>query len=154
MAVRAEIVPTGSRWARAGRITIDAPAATIFDILADPRRHSSFDGSGHVQGNVSGPERLSLGARFGMSMRIVVPYRTDNEVVEFAEGRLIAWRHFNRHRWRYELEPIDDHTTVVTETFDGTTALFPPALLLINAYEDNQVGILKSLVRLKEVAES
>jgi hypothetical protein len=154
MLARAEIVPTGSRWARAGRITIHAPAAVIFDILADPRRHSSFDGSGHVQGNVSGPERLSLGARFGMSMRIVVPYRTDNVVVEFAEGRLIAWQHFNRHRWRYELLPVDENATVVTETFDARTALFPPALLLINAYADNQVGILKSLVQLKEVAEA
>ena len=36
MAPRAEIVDTGSRWARAARITIDAPAARIFDVLADP----------------------------------------------------------------------------------------------------------------------
>lgn len=154
MPARAEIVPTGSRWARAGRITIHAPAGAIFEILADPRQHASFDGSGHVQGNVSGAQRLSLGARFGMSMRIVVPYRTDNLVVEFEEGRRIAWQHFNRHRWRYQLTPVDQGTTVVTETFDGRTALFPPALLLINAYSDNQVGILKSLVRLKEAAET
>ncbi len=94
-----------------------------------------------------------MGAHFGMGVRIKVPYRTDNTVVEFEEGRLIAWCHFNRHRWRYELEPIDETSTRVTETFDGRTALFPPSLLLINAYANNQVAVAKTLVRLKEYVE-
>jgi hypothetical protein len=42
---------------------------------------------------------------------------------------------------------------MVTETFDGSTALFPPSLKIINAYENNQTAILKSLVRLKAIAE-
>ena len=151
---RAEIVDTGSRWARAARIDIDAPAGVIFDVLADPSKHALLDGSGTLQGLVSGPERLSLGAHFGMGVRIKVPYRTDNTVVEFEEGRLIAWSHFNRHRWRYELEPIDDLTTRVTETFDGRTAVFPPSLLLIDAYRNNQVAIAKTLVRLKALVEA
>jgi len=41
----------------------------------------------------------------------------------------------------------------VTETFDGSTAIFPPALNLINAYDNNQTAILKTLVRLKALAE-
>ena len=135
---------------KSARITIDAPAAAIFDLLADPRMHARFDGSGTVQSMVSGPERLELGSQFGMSMRIKVPYRIANEVVEFDEDRRIAWC----HRWRYELEPVDDSTTVVTETFDGSTALFPPALLLMNAYKNNQVAVARTLVRLKELAES
>ena len=154
MSTRAEIVDTGSRWAKAARIDIAAPASTIFDVLADPTQHERFDGSGTLQGDASGPERLSMGARFGMGVRIKVPYRTDNTVVEFEEGRLIAWCHFNRHRWRYELEPIDDTSTRVTETFDGRTALFPPSLLLINAYANNQVAVAKTLVRLKEYVET
>jgi uncharacterized protein YndB with AHSA1/START domain len=151
---RAEIVDTGSRWARAASVIIDAPASAVFDVLADPAQHALIDGSGTVQGLVSGPERLSLGARFGMDMRIKVPYRTQNTVVEFEEGRLIAWCHPNRHRWRYELEPIDAGRTRVTETFDGRTALFPPSLLLIDAYRNNQIAVAKSLVRLKEYVES
>jgi len=151
---RAEIVDTGSRWAKAARITIDAPSDAIFDVLADPSLHPRFDGSGTVQSMASGPERLSLGSRFGMGMRLKVPYRTDNEVVEFDEGRLIAWCHFNKHRWRYELEPVDDTSTVVTETFDGRTALFPPALILMNAYNSNQIAVAKTLVRLKEFVEA
>jgi uncharacterized protein YndB with AHSA1/START domain len=154
VSVRAEIVDTGSRWAKSARIDIDAPAARIFDVLADPNQHARFDGSGTLQGNVSGPERLSMGSHFGMGVRIKVPYRTDNTVVEFEEGRLIAWCHFNRHRWRYELEPIDGGSTRVTETFDGRTALFPPSLLLINAYANNQVAVAKTLVRLKEYVET
>jgi hypothetical protein len=154
MEPRAEIVDTGSRWARAASIVIDAPAAAVFDVLADPRRHAEFDGSGTVQGAVSGPDRLALGSRFGMSMRIRLPYRTDNRVVEFEEGRRIAWCHVNRHRWRYELEPLDAFSTRVMETFDGRTARFPPALLLMNAYANNQTAVAKTLVRLKRLVES
>jgi uncharacterized protein YndB with AHSA1/START domain len=153
MAPRAEIVDTGSRWAKAARIRVDAPAQAVFDVLAAPAQHPAFDGSDTVRSQVSGPERLSLGARFGMSMRIRLPYRTDNTVVEFEEGRRIAWCHVNRHRWRYELEPVDEGTTLVTETFDGRTALFPPSLLLINALSNNQVAVAKTLVRLKDHVE-
>lgn len=153
MTPRAEIIETGSRWAKAARIQVDAPAQAVFDVLADPAQHAAFDGSGTVRAQVSGPERLTLGARFGMSMRIKVPYRVDNTVVEFEEGRRIAWSHVNRHRWRYELEPAGDGSTLVTETFDGRTALFPPSLLLINALSNNQVAVAKTLVRLKAYVE-
>jgi uncharacterized protein YndB with AHSA1/START domain len=104
---------------------VPASPQEIFDLLADPRQHHVIDGSGMVQGAVSGPDRLSLGARFGMSMRMGIPYRITNTVVEFEEGRRIAWRHFGQHRWRYELEPVDGGTKV-TETFDLSTV---PALL-------------------------
>lgn len=156
---RAEVVSCASRYQRAGRIVIDAPAQAVFDVLADPAQHAVIDGSGSVRGQLSGPERLSLGARFGMDMRIVVPYRIRNTVVEFEEGGRIAWRHMNGHRWRYELTPLPEEgpdsgsRTEVVETFDGTTARFPAALNLINAYENNQIAILKTLVRLKAHVE-
>ena len=108
---RAEILDTGQRWVRSARIHIDAPASEIFDVIRRPSMHSRFDGSGTVQGSVRGPERLELGSRFGMAMRIKVPYTMTNEVVEFEPDRLIAWRHIGRHRWRYELEPISDTET-------------------------------------------
>lgn len=153
MPERAEILDTGQRWTRAAAITIQAPVDAIFNVLADPRRHADFDGSGTVEGVVTGPERLTLGSRFGMQMRIKVPYRTENEVVEFEEGRRIAWCHFNHHRWRYELEPIDAGSTRVVETFDGSTARFPPALLLMRAYDRNEIAVAKTLVRLKTLME-
>jgi hypothetical protein len=150
---RAEIVPTNQEWRRAGRITVDAPIALVFDLIADPRMHAEFDGSGTVQRQIKGPQRLSKGARFGMAMRVGFPYTITNTVEEFEEPGRIAWRHLGRHRWRYELESLSDSSTLVTETFDGSTALFPPALKLINAYENNQKAILKSLVQLKMLAE-
>ena len=151
---RAESLPTGSRWVRSATIVMSAPAGKIFEVIANPAEHHRFDGSGMVQGALNGPVRLGLGSRFGMRMRYGLPYQTSNTVVEFEEGRRIAWCHFNHHRWRYELEPLDANTTAVTETFDGSTARFPPALLLINAYEGNQVAVAKTLVRLKVLMES
>lgn len=152
--IRAEIVDTGHKYHRAGKIVINAPASEIFDIIADPYRHPEFDGSGTVKKGFSGPHRLSKGATFGMDMKMGFPYKIKNTVEEFDGPTRIAWRHAGRHRWRYELRAIDDNSTEVTETFDGSTALFPPALNLMNAYDKNQMAILKSLVRLKSLAES
>lgn len=154
MGPRADVVDTGHRYRRAGRIVIDAPVQEVFDIVADPGRHAEFDGSGTVQGRPSGPDRLSAGATFGMDMRIGFPYRITNTMEEFDEPTVIAWRHLGRHRWRYEFRALDESTTEVTETFDGSTALFPPALRLMNAYDNNQKAILATLGRLKTLAES
>ena len=54
-----------------------------------------------------------------MQMRLGVPYRISNTVVEYEQDRVIAWRHFSGHRWRYELEPHDSGTTV-SETWDAS----------------------------------
>src|SRR5579884_513712 len=102
-------------------IVIQADPATVFDVLVDPAQHPLFDGSETVRGNVSGPPRLYLGARFAMRMRWGAPYVITNTVVEYDEDRRIAWRHFARHVWRYELSPVDSAdgpATRVTETFD------------------------------------
>lgn len=149
-----ESVPTGSPWIVSRSIVVQAPADRIFDLLADPRRHPDFDGSGSVRGAVSGPERLSLGAKFGMDMRLGVPYRVSSQVKEFEEGRQIAWAHIGGHRWRYELEPLDDGSTRVTETFDATTARSARALKLMDAYNRNTRAIEETLPRLAALAQS
>lgn len=153
-ASRADFVDTGDPRQCAARIIINAPAARIFEILARPPMHALIDGSGTVRGRSSGPARLSLGAKFGMGMRLKVPYRVTNEVMEFDEGSLIAWSHLSGHRWRYELKAIDASTTEVTETFDGRTARLALALKVMNAYANNQVAMARTLVRLKALAES
>ena len=71
---------------------IPAPAEKIFDLIADPRRHPDIDGSGTVRKSKDGPERLALGSRFGMSMKLGVPYSMVSEVIEFEDGRRIAWQ--------------------------------------------------------------
>jgi hypothetical protein len=129
-------------------VVVNATPKQIFDLLADPRRHAELDGSGTVKGAVRGPSRLSLGAKFGMRMRIGMPYLIRNTVVEFEENRRIAWRHFGRHIWRYELEPVDGGTRV-TETFDWGPALAPQALEIAKAPQANLKGITATLEQLR-----
>jgi uncharacterized protein YndB with AHSA1/START domain len=110
---------------------IPAPPEKIFELLADPRAHPTIDLSGTVRhAAMGGPARLSLGANFGMSMKLGVPYKTNNEVIEFEDNRRIAWQTtmglpgfpklFGGRVWRYELEPVDGGTRV-RETWDITT---------------------------------
>jgi uncharacterized protein YndB with AHSA1/START domain len=133
-------------------VVIDAPADQIFAVLADPRRHAEFDGSGSVKSTIKGPEQLVMGDRFGMRMKLGIPYVITNEVVEYAKDRLIGWRHLGHHVWRYELEPSGS-STKVTETFDWSTARSPKALELIKAPAKNALSIDKTLARLKTLLE-
>ena len=90
------------------RFIAAAPEA-IFEVLATPALHSVIDGSDTVKGaQPRGPERLALGAKFGMEMNMKMDYKILNTVCEFEEGRRIAWRHFGGHVWRYLLEPAAD----------------------------------------------
>lgn len=134
----------------AATTVLAAPPHEVFALLADPHRHHEFDGSGSVRGAVSGPRRLALGDRFGMQMKITLPYRITNEVVEFEVDRRIAWCHFAKARWRYELEPIDGGTRI-TETFDYGVSRFPWVMELARFPEGNRRSIRDTLGRLKAI---
>jgi uncharacterized protein YndB with AHSA1/START domain len=129
-------------------VHVAAPPSAVFDLLADARRHTEIDGSGTVKGDVKAPPRLHYGARFRMRMNVGVPYLITNTVVEFAEDRLIAWRHFGRHVWRYELEPEGEGTRV-TETFDWNRALAPRFIELAGFPDKNLSAIEATLERLQ-----
>lgn len=135
---------------------IDASPESIFDLLADPSRHGDIDGSGMVLDVRKGPERLALGAKFGMDMKMgPVPYRISSNVVEFEENRLIAWAHYGKHRWRYELEPLDGGArTRVTETFDWSTSVFPKGIELAGYPKKHPANMEATLERLAELVES
>jgi len=104
---------------------IAAPPEAIFELLVDPDRHHDIDGSGSVVGAKCGPQRLALGSRFGMSMKVGMSYSMVSTVVEFDEPRLIAWQtrgpgNLGGGRiWRYELEPVEGGT-LVRESWDIT----------------------------------
>lgn len=151
--LRAEIFDTGNPRIKSARIVIDAPAAKIFDLLTDPKRHMDFDGSKTIQGNFSGPAKLKLGSKFGMRMKLGINYRILNTVVEFEENKRIAWRHLGRWQWRYELRSLSPTQTEVTESFDGTTSISQLWLKMRKAYPWTQMAVAKTLVRLKEIAE-
>ena len=127
---------------------VSAPAQMIFDLLADPRRHNEIDGSGTVQSaQINAPERLSLDATFGMQMKMGLPYKITNTVVEFEENKTIAWRHVGGHIWRYILEPVDGGTKV-TEQFDWNKSKAPLILKLRKSPQDNAKSIEKTLENL------
>ena len=146
-------MPTAVESVSAERI-IHAPPERIFAVLADPAQHPVIDGSGSVrQLRPGNPVRLALGARFAMDMRIGIPYRVTNEVVEFEENRKIAWRHWAHDVWRYELEPVEDGTRV-RETFDYSHGRGKLYLRVTRTPRKNQQSMEKTLDRLAECCES
>jgi hypothetical protein len=153
--VRSEILETGNEKVKSARIVINAPAEKIFALLANPRRHKDIDGSSTIQENLSGPDKLVLGSKFGMQMHLGIDYRISNTVVEYEDNKLIAWRHIGRWIWRYELVNIGPQSTQVTETFDASRApLISKAWLsLRKAYPWTQKAVAKTLVQLKSTCE-
>jgi hypothetical protein len=116
---------------------IEAPAAQIFEILADPRRHRDFDGSDMLRGAISNRPISEVGDTFTMKMnRLGDDYLMLNYVVEFEPDRRIFWEPAPGdpsraegddpskvgipagYRWGYILTPDGDDATVVTEVFD------------------------------------
>jgi len=129
---------------------VAAPPEAVFALLANPHRHHEFDGSGTVRGAVSGPQRLALGDRFGMDMKIKLPYRITNRVVEFEPDRRIGWCHFAKAVWRYELEPVDGGTRI-TETFDYGGSPVARGMELLGFPKGNARSIRDTLRRLREI---
>ena len=104
--------------------TIDAPADTIFELIADPAQQPRWDGNDNLAEARTGQRVHAVGDVFTMtntSERV-----RDNRIVEFEEGRRIAWLPSPQgepppgHLWRWELEPLEDGRTRVTHTYDWT----------------------------------
>jgi hypothetical protein len=129
------------------RVSVRASSADVFALVADPHRHPELDGSGTVRDvPVTGPERLSEGAKFSVGMKQYgVPYKITSTVTAFEADHLIEWRHPLGHRWRWELDETKPGTTQITETFDYSTAKAPKLLELFGQPAKNGIGITKTL---------
>ncbi|WP_197377284.1 polyketide cyclase [Mycolicibacterium baixiangningiae] len=120
---------------------INAPAARVFDLLADPATHTAIDGTGWVRQPVDRDPLTRTGQIFRMGMyhdnHPTKHYEMSNRVEVFERPRAIAWqpgaepRYIPGHPdpedtavdyggwiWRYDLEPVDDTRTGVTLTYD------------------------------------
>jgi uncharacterized protein YndB with AHSA1/START domain len=134
-------------------VDVQAPAAELFAIVADPRRHGELDGSGTVLDIAKGPERLSPGAEFSVKMRQKgVPYQITSRVTDFEENRVVEWQHPLGHRWRWEFEQLSETATRVTEVFDYShvSGLKAKGLEIMGAPKGNATGIEETLRRLAE----
>lgn len=137
---------------------IPAPAAAIFDLLADPARHHDIDGSGTVQQAPEGSRQLQLGDRFGMDMKMGISYSMVNEIIEFEADRRIAWQTTSSIKplglliggriWRYELEPVEGGT-LVRETWDISKERIPALVRPMRA--KTREGMTKTLARIEEL---
>jgi uncharacterized protein YndB with AHSA1/START domain len=103
---------------------IGAGAGRIFDLIADPAQQPRWDGNDNLAEAPAGQRIRAVGDVFTMTN--TSGNVRENHVVEFEEGRRIAWRPAERgsepfgHEWRWELEPIDPSHTRVTHIYDWT----------------------------------
>jgi hypothetical protein len=132
---------------------INASPEEIFGILTDLSKHPLIDGSDTVQSPKGDGHPLAMGSKFAMSMKLkLLPYRITSTVVEYENNRLIAWQHLGKHRWRYELEPIDEGT-LVTETFDWSTSPSPQVIEAAGYPKRHLGNIERTLERLADLVE-
>ncbi|MPZ63762.1 MAG: polyketide cyclase [Propionibacteriales bacterium] len=101
-----------------------AGADQIFELIADPTQQPRWDGNDNLDEAPSGQRIRGVGEVF--TMMLAKGGVRENHVVEFDEGRRIAWRPAEPgqeppgHLWRWELEPVDSSRTRVTHTYDWT----------------------------------
>jgi uncharacterized protein YndB with AHSA1/START domain len=103
---------------------VAAGADEIFELIADPARQPAWDGNDNLAEAAEGQRVRAVGDVFVMTT--TKGNVRENHVVEFDEGRRIAWRPAEPgqeppgHLWRWELEPLDSARTRVTHTYDWT----------------------------------
>ena len=144
---RAEIVDTGIPLFYKAQMEIDAPAKKIFDFLSNPNNHLLMDGSDMLRGKIKGPDRLFLGAKFGMKMRYGIPYFITNQVIEYRENKAIAWQHLLHNVWRYEIVEISSNRCLVIESWDGRRAKWK--WWIDDSYKWVPKALARTLVKLK-----
>jgi hypothetical protein len=115
---------------------IDAPAETIYDLLADPTKHTEIDGAGMLRGVEGDSQKLlAIGQTFTMNMHqeSLGDYRMVNSVTALVPGARIGWSptmdptcdlasklgdmKVGGHTFTYDLREVDGGTEV-TETYD------------------------------------
>jgi uncharacterized protein YndB with AHSA1/START domain len=103
---------------------VAAEADTIFELIADPAQQPRWDGNDNLSEAPAGQRVHAVGDVFVMTT--TKGSVRENHVVEFADGRRIAWRPAEPgqpapgHLWRWELEPLGSGRTRVTHTYDWT----------------------------------
>lgn len=134
---------------------IDARPETIFELIADPSRQPEWDGNDNLAQAEGGQRVRGVGEMFAVRITTRDLIR-ENYVVEFEEGRRIAWNPASEgeepsgHLWRWELEPVEGGTQV-THTYDWTE--LRDEARLPRARNTKAENLRASLDRLAKLAE-
>jgi uncharacterized protein YndB with AHSA1/START domain len=103
---------------------IKAPAEHVFELIAEPSRQPEWDANDNLAEAAPGQRVRALGDVFAMTLTMGAV--RENHVVEFVEGRRIAWKPAEPgrppvgHLWRWEIEPVGGGRCRVTHTYDWT----------------------------------
>ncbi|MBX9920026.1 SRPBCC family protein [Mycolicibacterium frederiksbergense] len=106
------------------RREIAAAPDVIFELIADPAQQPRWDGNGNLTEAAAGQRVHAVGDVFRMWVNSGTV--RENHIVEFEEGRRIAWLPSEEgkappgHLWRWEIEPRGDGHSRVTHTYDWT----------------------------------
>jgi uncharacterized protein YndB with AHSA1/START domain len=134
---------------------IAAGADRIFELIADPAQQPQWDGNDNLAKAEAGQRVRGLGDVFVMAL--LNGAVRENHVVEFDEGRRIAWTPAEPgqlppgHLWRWELEPLGVSSTRVTHTYDWSRLIDEHRLA--RARQTTSERLRASIDRLAEVAE-
>ncbi|WP_409347487.1 SRPBCC family protein [Mycobacteroides immunogenum] len=135
---------------------VQAPAAAIFELIADPARQHEWDGNENLAAAATGQRAHAVGDVFVMTLTTGAD--RENHIVEFEEGRRIAWlpsevgKRPPGHLWRWELQPLDDGRTRLTHTYDWTN--LTDEKRLVRARSTTSERLQASVDRLAALAES
>ena len=134
---------------------VAASAATVFELVADPAQQPRWDGNDNLSRAEPGQRVHAVGDVFVMNN--TSGKVRENHVVEFEEGRRIAWRPSEPggkppgHLWRWELEPVDASLTRVTHTYDWSQ--LTDEKRMARARSTTSDRLMASLDRLAALAE-
>lgn len=134
---------------------IAADAATIFELIADPAEQPRWDGNDNLSEAATGQRVHQVGDTF--VMKLTNDNVRENHIVEFEEGRRIAWKPSAPgeqppgHLWRWELEPQGE-STLVRHTYDWTELNDPARLNRARSTKEPQ--LMASIERLTALAET
>lgn len=101
-----------------------APAEVLFELIADPAQQPRWDGNDNLAEAAADQRVRAVGDVFRMTLTKNAAVRL-NRVVEFEEGRRIAWKPAPEGEpepgqlWRWELSPVEGGT-LVRHTYDWT----------------------------------
>ncbi len=101
---------------------IAAGAERIFELIADPASQPIWDGNENLAEAAVGQRIRGVGDVF--TTTLTKGSLRENHVVEFDEGRRLAWHPAEPHQeppghlWRWELAALDEARTQVTHTYD------------------------------------